>query len=129
LRRFATTTLWLLLLIVGAGTERAQAQDGLVTFKFTNNAPYTVYMKMYSQDRGHVWPSATTHYILDDNDEHAARLACHVGEEVCYGGAYYTDGKGTYWGVGYNGNFACKECCLTCGTEDEDVWHSWNLTE
>lgn len=129
MRRFATAILCVFALAVGFGTRQAPAQNGVVTFKFTNEAKYTIYMKMYSQNRNHVWPSDSTHYVLDDSDERTARLACRVGEKICYGGAYRTDGTGSYWGTGYKGNKACRGCCLTCGTEDDDVSYSWTLTD
>ena len=129
LRRFATAILCVFVLVIGLGTRQALAQDGLVTFKFTNDAKYTIYMKMFSQSRNHVWPSGSTHYVLDDSEERTARLACRVGEKICYGGGYRTDGTGSYWGTGYQGNKACRGCCLTCGAEDEDVSYSWTLTD
>lgn len=60
-----------LLLIVGVGTE--SAQSGEVTFKLTNNAPYNVMVKFFSQNRNHYWPGATRHYNLDDSAQHAFR--------------------------------------------------------
>jgi hypothetical protein len=129
LRRFSTAIICLFLLFVGIDTRHALAQDGLVTFKFTNDARFTIYMKMYSQNRNQVWPGAARHFVFDDNQEKVARLACQVGEKICYGGGYRTDGTGTYWGVGYRGNMGCRGCCLTCGSEEEDVWYSWTLTD
>ena len=129
MRKLATAVLWVFVLVLFLDAKDAQAQNGVVTFKFTNNANYTIYMKMYSQNRNHVWPDVSTHFILDDNQERIARLACQVGENICYGGGYSTDGTGTYWGTGYQGNKGCRGCCLTCGTAGQDVWHSWSLTD
>jgi hypothetical protein len=112
-----------LLLIVGAGGGSAQSGDA--TFRLTNNATFIIMIKFFSQNRNWVWPSATTHWPLDDNAQHSFRLACQDGEKICYGGSYTTDDQ-TYWGVGFNGDKGCSNCCLTCGS---NVSHSWNLTE
>ncbi len=111
------------LLIAGAGT--GPAQSGEATFVLTNNAPYTIMIKFFSQNRGWEWPTATTHWTLTDNGEHAFRLGCQDGEKICYGGAYTADDR-TYWGVGFNGNKSCKGCCLVCG---DNVSHAWSLDE
>jgi hypothetical protein len=129
LTKLVAAILSVFVLVVGLDTRHAQAQDGVITFKFTNNARYTVYMKMYSSSRNLVWPGANIHYILDDSSQRAARLSCQVGEKICYGGGYQTDGTGSYWGVGYLGKESCQGCCLVCGTLREDGSHSWNLTD
>src|SRR5262245_63921635 len=108
------------MVVFSADGGPAQAQ-GVVTFRFTNNAAYTIYVKMFAQSRSWVWPSASSHYILDDNSEKSARLSCIVGEKICFGGSYRTDDTPLYWGVGYRGNQACTGCCLICGTSGQDV--------
>ena len=105
------------------------AQDGVLTFTFTNDAPYTILMKMYSQDRNWVWPSGTTHYLLDDDQAKSARIACTVGEKVCFGGGYNESDSTRWWGVGYRGNKSCTNCCLICGPADANVEHHWRLIE
>src|SRR5262249_8526804 len=91
LRKLAAAILIGLLFAVGAGTGSGLAQ-GVVTFKVTNKSPYIIMMKMFSQTRsGWVWPSQTTHFTLNDSTERAARLACEVGEKVCFGASYSPD--------------------------------------
>jgi hypothetical protein len=129
LRKLATTILLALLVVAGAGSEPVQAQQGVVTFRFTNNAAYTIYVKMFSHTRSWVWPSPTTHFILDDRTERSARLTCRVGEKICFGGSYTANDTPIYWGVGYRGTRGCEGCCLRCGTFEADVWHAWDLVE
>ena len=57
------------------GTASAPAGDA--TFKMTNKAPYTIILRFFSQNRNWIWPDANRHYILDDDQEHDIRLACH----------------------------------------------------
>jgi hypothetical protein len=130
-RKFVSAIVFsiVMLIITGAGTGPVQAQQGVVTFKFTNNAPFIIYARMFSQSRsGFVWP-ATGHFVLNDGVERSARLSCLVGERICFGAAYSTDGTGKYWGAGYKGVEACTGCCLRCGTTDADVSATWNLIE
>jgi hypothetical protein len=123
LRKLLTAIFFGLLLIVGAGMESAQSGDA--TFKLTNQARFSIMMKFFSQNRNWVWPSATTHWTLNDSGEHDFPLACQDGEKICFGGSYTADDQ-TYWGVGFKGDKGCQDCCLTCGS---NVWHAWNLTE
>jgi hypothetical protein len=110
-----------LLLIVGAGTGSAQSGD--TTFKLADQAGYQIIVKFYSETRNWVWPSATTHWTLTDTGQHAFSLACQNGEKICFGGAFAAN-DATYWGVGFQGNKSCKDCCLICGN---NVSHAWNL--
>jgi hypothetical protein len=112
-----------LVLIVGAGTGSARSGDA--TFKLTNNAKFSIMVKFFSQNRNWSWPGPTSHWTLSDNGEHDFHLACQDGEKICYGGSYTAD-DATYWGVGFNGNKGCQDCCLTCGNNPT---HSWNLTD
>jgi hypothetical protein len=125
LRKFAVAILFAFLLITGTGTAPAQA--GVVTFTFRNLTAHTVFMKMYSASR--VWPGANRHFILDDDAWHSARLACVVGEKICFGGSWRTDDTPKYWGIGYTGSHGCTDCCLICGTDGQNLGHAWNLTE
>jgi hypothetical protein len=128
LRKLTATIVFGLLLIFSAGTGPAQAQPGVFTFKFTNKAPFTVFVRMFSESRNVHWP-AQGHFILNDGVKRDARISCLVGERVCYGASYQTDGGGRYWGVGYNGNQTCADCCVRCGTMQENLSASWNLVE
>jgi hypothetical protein len=129
LRKLAAAIVLALLVVIGTGSAPVRAQEGVVTFRLTNNAAYTIYVKMFSQTRSWVWPSANTSYILDDRTERSARLSCRVGEKICFGGSYRADDTPIYWGVGFGGTKACADCCLRCGTLAADVWHAWDLVE
>src|SRR5262245_47369928 len=111
LRKLATTIVLALLVVIGTGSAPVRAQRGVVTFQFTHNPAYTIYVKMSAQTRSWVWPSANTSYILNDRTERAARLSCLVGEKICFGGSYRNDDTPIYWGVGIRGTKACTGCC------------------
>jgi hypothetical protein len=127
LRRIAAAVLFLFALGVGLDTGGAQAQDGLATFNITNTARYTIFLKFYSQNRPWAWPGPSDHWILDDSQEHSFRLACNIGEKICYGGGYSQDGNGSYWGVGFLGNHGCTSCCLVCGANNPTG--GWSLND
>jgi hypothetical protein len=129
LRKLATAVVLALLVVLGSGGAPVRAQDGVVSFRFTNNAAYTVYVKMFAQSRSWVWPSGSTSYILDDRTERTARLSCRVGEKICFGASYRGDDTPIFWGVGLRGTRPCTDCCLRCGTFAADVWHAWDLVE
>jgi hypothetical protein len=112
-----------ILLVAGAGS--GSAQGGNATFKLTNKAENAIMVKFFSKTRGHVWPSASSHENLKDDAQHAFVLACEVGEEICYGGSDTASNK-KYWGVGFKGDKACKDCCITCGN---NVSHAWSLVD
>ena len=114
-------------LIVGAAAASAQvpsAQKGNVTFYLTNQTPYGIMIKFFSQTRNWVWPDGTRHWTLDDDQQHAFPFLCEVGERICYGGAYTPDKGGGRWGVGFSGTSNCDGCCLICGN---NISHHWSL--
>jgi hypothetical protein len=118
LRKLAIAILFGLFFTVGAAP---QAEAGSVTFCFTNKASSIIYLRAFSENRNVVWP-ASGYWYLNDRAQHCTLLACRSGEHICYGG---DNGAGTYWGVGYDGNYGCSSCCGYCngGT------YSWNLTD
>ena len=127
--RLLTLIVAILIAAVAADTRSAAAQNGVVTFKFTNSASYIIYMRMFSQDRSWAWPGGDRGYVLDDRNQHSFALQCVVGEKICYGGSYRGGDSQAYWGLGIEGTRGCTSCCLRCGTPVEDIWSSWNLTD
>jgi hypothetical protein len=118
LRKLATAVLFALVLIFGAGPQKAEAQTmGLC---LTNSASYIIYVRAFSANRDAVWP-AGAHWIFNDRAERCALLSCVPGEKICYGG---TDNANRYWGVGYNGNQGCANCCGFCN----NATYRWNMT-
>ena len=100
MRKLAITFVLGLLAVISVDSGPARAQQGVVTFRFVNSAAYTIFIKMFSQNRRWVWPGPTTHYILNDRTERAARLGCVVGEKICFGGSYNANDTPIYWGLG-----------------------------
>src|SRR6266851_6389585 len=64
----------------------------------TSKYQYKVQFKLYSNDRNHVWPSASTAWDLDDYASHTVRINCIRGELICYG-AWETGNDTVYWGA------------------------------
>lgn len=78
---------------------------------------YTVQLKFFSRTRSHVWPSASTSWVLNDYNEHTFSMTCMSGEKICLGAWNVLSGNvtgSTYWGVG-TGRQGCTKCCFTCG--------------
>lgn len=103
-----------LLLVVSLLCFTAPAGASELEWHFKSDYPYTVYLKLYSQDRNHVWPSSDRVYVLDDYDTHNISISCQYAEKICYG-AWAGD---NYWGVGQGGQQSCVDCCATCGFGD-----------
>ncbi|MEM6620135.1 MAG: hypothetical protein AAF761_08300 [Pseudomonadota bacterium] len=91
----------------------AAAKAETLEWTLRNNYPYIIYVKFYSKDRGHVWPSRSRSYIFNDGNSKTVRLSCRRGEKICFGG--FTKSRRTYWGVGEQGNKGCRSCCRYCG--------------
>ena len=129
MRKFLAAVLLIFLVAPLGAPVPAHAQSGVVTFIFRNRTPYVIHLRMFSRTRHWVWPSATTHYTLRDNGRHAARLACMVGEYICFGAGWKESDLPRYWGVGFSGTKGCQGCCLTCGTPGQNVYHGWDLSQ
>ena len=119
MRKLVTAPLFGLLLAVSAGTQWAQAQS--VTFCFTNNSSYIIYLRAFSTSRKAVWPAGES-WVLNDRGRRCASLSCSPGEQICYGG---TNNAGGDWGVGFNATHGCPNCCGTCDNGE----YGWNLTD
>jgi hypothetical protein len=97
-------------LVGGASAAKADS----ITFKLRSFHKFSVDLKFFSQNRNHVWPSASTHWTIKDYEVNSYRLTCIRGEKICFGAA--TSGSHRMsWGVGIAGKSACKGCCHTCG--------------
>jgi hypothetical protein len=99
--------------------------NGSATFKMRNVTPNNVQFAIYSESGRCSWPAAGEHWNLNDGRMHTFRIACNIGEHVCYGGWYKDQSK--YWGVGMNRKYTCSDCCQHCAPNNENLEHSWNL--
>jgi hypothetical protein len=110
------------LLILNAGGSIAFADNA--SFRFANNTPETIFVKLHSEARaGWQWPGATKHWILNPGQKGTvAAGACQPGEKICYGGGNKDHSR--FWGVSLDGKKGCSNCCIECGNS-----HGWNLTE
>jgi hypothetical protein len=95
--------------IVAAQTADAQS----LTWRFRNDHRNVVNYELYANARRHVWPGGGQVYTLTDSGAHQTKIACNVGEKVCYG-AWVKNSRRKEWGAGYGGKGGCKQCCYTC---------------
>jgi hypothetical protein len=105
---------------VSQSDPRRNADDEL-TFTFINRDPKRVQIKLYSQSRNRVWPSASETYFINgnDTDRKTIKLSCQPHEKICYG-AWRGNDEGAYWGVGNDDRHSCEQCCTTCGSGSKD---------
>ena len=98
-------------LTFAATTMAVQAEE--LTFHMRSSYPYAVSVEFYSQNRSHVWPGDNKVYVIRDDDDHTYTLSCRSGEQIRYG-AWVRNRTHSYWGAGYGGKQACKNCCHRC---------------
>jgi hypothetical protein len=93
-------------------------------FKFTNQAPETIYINLYSKTRdGWTWPGVRKHWVLNPGQVATVSAGeCQAGEKICYGGSNKASTR--YWGVSLSGKKGCANCCNTCGDS-----RGWTLSE
>ncbi len=92
-------------------TGAAQAES--LTWRLRSSYPYIVHFQLFSDDRNHVWPSASRVWVLDDSEVHSVRISCNYGEKICYG-AWPSGNTSRIWGVGSEGREGCEDCCYIC---------------
>ncbi len=106
----------------GSGNSRSpaepqQAQQATVTWWFEGDFDVPIHLQIYSQARDWVWPDARTVFVFPNDDRpHYFDTICNLGEQLCYG-AWPSDGRGGYWGVGQNNSEDCSGCCTICATK------------
>ena len=104
----------LISLVFGVATSSfANAEE--MGWTFTSKYKYQVQVKLYSEDRRHVWPSKDTAWSLKDYASHTEKINCIRGEKICYG-AWATGNASHYWGVGHGDQHNCDTCCAICGS-------------
>ena len=110
------------LLILSASGSIAFADNA--SFRFANNTPETIYVKLHSEARaGWKWPDARKSWILNPGQKGTvAAGACEANEKICFG-ANNKD-RSRSWGVSLDGKKGCANCCTHCGKSE-----GWTLTE
>jgi hypothetical protein len=94
--------------------EDWDAEKASIDWKFENLTSYEVHFSFYSSDRsGYVWPGDNKVYFLDPHGTHTYSLQGLDGEKICYGAWYASNNQSSYWGVGRNNKYGCKDCCYT----------------
>jgi hypothetical protein len=116
-------TLLAVLTIAGIATiETTSAVASSMNWKFQTDYPFVLYVKLFSSDRDHVWPSAKRVYTINTFNVENINISCTYKEKICYG-AWVTSRRGNtlYWGVGSTISNACTGCCYICEDRDTGV--------
>jgi hypothetical protein len=100
-------------------TSGAEAAPGTATFQIQSDTKYIVRVALFSAKRNKSWPSSGEYWEIVDSKPKTYKVACEVGEKICYG-AWYQH-LSAEWGVGHKNRYECKDCCITCGTVEENV--------
>jgi hypothetical protein len=91
-----------------------------ITFRVQSKHPNIVDVEFYSRTRNVVWPGSNKVYSIRDDARHAYKLNCNPGERICYS-AWVRGNQSVYWGQGFGGKNACRNCCYTCDGGVADV--------
>ena len=71
----------------------------------------------FSANPNRYWPGYGESWLIDDYEQHSYVLNCERGESICYG-AWEPNGD-LRWGVGYQRDRRCEDCCYTCNGNTE----------
>lgn len=67
--------------------------------------------RLWSRDRGWVWPSLEETFFTDGLDVvTTTTIECLLGETICIG----AQADGVSWGAGLEGTLECDDCCAPC---------------
>lgn len=105
--------LMLAVVVLGAGLPSAAtpASADQLTFWVKAENDYTTRIE-FSSSRNRYWPGDGKSWVIDDYETHKYVLNCRSGEKICYGA--WEPETGTRWGVGYQRDRTCSNCCYTC---------------
>jgi hypothetical protein len=84
-------------------------------FYIRNGSGSEIAVEVFSQDRKEVWPGGDQVWLFEAGQKKTVPVACTGGEQICYG-AWVNGNDKMSWGVGADGAFDCKSCCLICLT-------------
>ena len=91
----------------------AHAAD--MAFFVKNLRQQSVAVELFSRDRQTVWPGDGKVFLIQPGSQKSVPISCNPGENICYG-AWVNGNDKMSWGVGPDGAFDCKNCCLICLT-------------
>lgn len=84
-----------------------------MNFTLRNELQTPLRVKIYAADRGRAWPGGERTLLLHPGATQNYSLICSDGEQLCYG-AWVDNDRSTFWGVGYDRQFECDDCCAVC---------------
>jgi hypothetical protein len=102
----------LLVLLAGLFLLPAAASADML-FYIRNGSENALAVEFFSQDRKEVWPGGDQVWLFEAGQKKTVPVACTPGEHICYG-AWVNGNDKMSWGVGPDGAFDCKSCCLIC---------------
>ncbi len=94
-----------------------------LTLQFTDSCTNNVELKFYDQTNGDVWPSGSTHWVLNDGNTLSQTVSCQTGDNICFGAAVNGDNSQGYWGAGFGGQLGCTGCCYSCANSSPTGWN------
>ena len=112
----------LLVVLAGLVLSPAAARADMQIY-VRNGSGSAIAVEVFSQDRREVWPGGDQVWLFEAGQKKTVPVACEAGEHICYG-AWVNGNDKMSWGVGPDGAYDCKGCCLVCadsGIETIDV--------
>jgi hypothetical protein len=113
--------------VLAGESKRFLPQRGELTWNMTNACSKTTDVRFFDRVLQREWPGNSNVYVIEPGRQFSQKLACTVGQKICYGAAPRTGGTGV-WGVGLNDREACENCCAICGEADSNREKSVRLT-
>ena len=82
-----------------------------MTFYMKNDTPRAMVLELHGDSQ--VWPGEGRVYLLEPGERKSQLIDCREGENICYGAWVNGDDRISY-GVGPDGDRACRSCCFVC---------------
>lgn len=99
-------------LVALALSAPAHAEGGM-TFYMKNETARAMVLELHGRDTQRVWPGDGQVYLLEPGEKKSVLIDCREGENICYG-AWVNGNDRISYGVGPDGNRACRDCCSIC---------------
>ena len=110
--------------VLASGFMPAAAET--LSFRVKNDSPHVIELAFYSMNRAYEWPGNNQAWVLKDNLIHTFRLTCQRGEDICLG-AWQQGNRNRYWGMGFNADHECENCCYYCNGQTTDIKSLYHL--
>ncbi|MBX3572407.1 MAG: hypothetical protein KF694_08650 [Mesorhizobium sp.] len=88
----------------------AHAEGGM-TFYMKNDTGRAMVLELHGETQ--VWPGEGQVYLLEPGERKSVLIDCREGENICYGAWVHGNDRISF-GVGPDGDRACRSCCSVC---------------